>query len=268
MEMQMLGLVGYLFIFFFFFLGFTRCEASESKIPEIRQHRELPKKNAVTFSQDDTLFIDFTRKLLSRLDSNCNEPSEVSYRSQQLTSPNRKVKVFFEGSLRRPVKGKRLYGLGCGAPNKTSLIQVMVTESEGKKINLNVGALGFISLQKGYVVINPISFSPNERYMVTRLDIYATITDRLKAYAIFDFQNNYRYLKLSPCKDDQFGGRYQTFKSNTEVIFKCDIETESPYLEIVNLQDLSIRRATITSLKLPSNPISYGSIAQPFSIKP
>jgi hypothetical protein len=144
----------------------------------------------------------------------------------------------------------------------------MVVESESKNINLDIGDLGFIRLQKGYVVINPISFSPNERYLLTRLDIYATITDRFKAYAFFDFQNNYRYLKLSPCKDDQFGGRYHTFISDAEVVFKCDTETQSPYLEVINLQTSSIRRVGVNSLKLPIHPVSYGSIAQSPFIKP
>jgi esterase/lipase superfamily enzyme len=99
-------LVGSLFVFLAFSPSLTSCQAAESKIPEIRRHRKTSDINVNTFSQEEAIFVNFTRKLLSKLDSNCLEPSEVSYRSQQLISPNRRFKVFLRAVYEDLQKGK------------------------------------------------------------------------------------------------------------------------------------------------------------------
>ncbi len=243
-------------------------EASESKIPNIVNDRRSSKE-VNSFTQSDEFFSKLFFKALENLNINCLESTLVNYQSQKLNSPDGKQSTFFEVTMQRPGNATRSrYSKYCSSRGRQTLIRSMVVEKAGKIFKLNTSNLGYQNLTKNYFAINPISFSPDSRFLVARLDFLATSTDYFRIYAIFDFQNNYRYLKLSPCKDDQFGGRYYNFKSNFEAIFKCDTETQSPYLEIINLRNLSIRRATVTSLKLPNHPLSYGSIAQPFSIKP
>jgi hypothetical protein len=241
-------------------------EASESKISNIASDRKSSKE-VNSFTQSDEFFGKLFFKTVENLNINCRESALVNYQSQKLDSPDGKQSTFFDVTMQRPGNASRI-GKHCSSRGRQTLIRAMVIEKAGKIFKLNTSNLGYQNLTKNYFAINPISFSPDSRFLVTRLDFLATSTDYFRIYAIFDFQNNYRYLKLTPCKDDQFGGRYHNFKSNTEVVFKCDAESQSSYLEIINLQTLSIRRATINSLKLPSHPISYGSISLQFSIKP
>jgi hypothetical protein len=223
-------------------------------------------EEAYTFTQSEESFSNLFLKTMKNLNINCLESALINYQSQKLTSPNRQRSTTFEVTIQRSGNGKRM-GKYCSSSGRQTLIRTMIVENAGKTFNLNTADLGYIRLYKSYFVINPISFSPDSRFLVARLDTVATITDHFKAYAIFDFENKYRYLKLAPCKDDQFGGLYHAFTSNTEVVFKCDISPNS-YLEIINLQTLSIRRAAISSLKLPSHPVSFGSISQEFIVKP
>lgn len=223
-------------------------------------------KEVNSFTQSNAFFKNLFGKTMRILSFNCEKSASANYQSQKLSSPDGKRSVFFEASMQRPANAKRM-GNSCSSSGRHTVIKSMLVENAGKTLKLNTANLGYIDLYKSYLVINPISFSPDSRFLISRIDQLASITDQFVSFAIFDFHNNYRYLKLSPCKDDQFGGMYQTFKSNTEVVFKC-IETQSPYLEIVNLQTLSIRRVSISSLKLPSNPVSFGSISKEFAVKP
>jgi WD40 repeat protein len=240
-------------------------EASEAKIPPVIVGKSP--KEANTFTQSDEFFRALFSKALRNIHINCQESALVNYQSQKLMSPDRKKSIFFELTLQRPANATRRQNQ-CISAGRQTVIRSMIVENAGKTLKLNTASLGYVRLIKThYFVINPISFSPDSRFLVSRLDLFATSTDYYRLYAIFDFENKYRYLKLAPCKDDQFGGLYHTFTSNTEIVFKCDFSPNS-YLEIINLQTLSIRRAPISSLKLPSHPVSFGSISKEFAVKP
>jgi len=190
---------------------------------------------------------------------NCEGSTEVTYRSQQLTSPNSKTSVYFEVILRRIGKsgdysdGSYCYPLYSRQTPKSK----MVVEEPTSLRNLELEPE-----DEAYVVMKPISFSPDGRYVVIREDYAWNGGDGETANRILDTNNDYQALPLYPCQEHYGGGEYEGFISPSEILFSC-YELES--WEVVDLKQNSIRRVSSKPV-VPEEAQLYGSVTSEFAI--
>ncbi|NEP61844.1 MAG: hypothetical protein F6K31_33645 [Symploca sp. SIO2G7] len=192
---------------------------------------------------------------------NCQGSTEVTYRSQQLTSPDSRTSVYFEVLLRRTGKtgdysdGNYCYPLYNRETPKRKIVVAELTSSRNIELQPEDDA---------YIVIKPISFSPDSRYVVIREDYAWNGGDGETAHLILDTENNYRALSVYPCQDSYGGGEYKGFISPSEILFSC-YEPMSSDFAVVDLEHHSIRR-------IPKKPVvseivqSYGSVTSEFAI--
>lgn len=191
---------------------------------------------------------------------NCEGTTEVNYRSQKLTSPDGKTTVYFEGILRRIGKkgDKSLEGYCWPYDGRKTPVLTMLIEKEN---NLNKIDQGSGSGQGGYVETNPISFSPDGKYLITHNIVSYDGGDSIDDYPIFN-TNEYKILSIKECNNSSYGGTYQGFISASEILFDCN---EAQY-EVVNLQKQSIRKVSESFAKSAKIIKLYGTISGEMTI--
>ncbi|NER22055.1 MAG: hypothetical protein F6J86_32350 [Symploca sp. SIO1B1] len=192
---------------------------------------------------------------------NCQSSTEVTYRSQQLTSPDSRTSVYFEVILRRTGKtgdygdGDYCYPLYNRKTRKRKIVAANFTSSRNIELPPE---------NEAYVVMKPISFSPDSRYVVIREDYAWNGGDGETAHRIFDTENNYQDLSLYPCQDSYGGGEYEGFISPSEILFSC-YEPMSSDFAVVNLEHYSIQRISRKPV-VPESVQSYGSVSAEFAV--
>jgi len=192
---------------------------------------------------------------------NCQSSTEVTYRSQQLTSPDSITSIYFEVILRRTGKtgdygdGDYCYPLY----NRETLKRKIVTADLTTSRNIELPPEN-----EAYVVMKPISFSPDSRYVVIQEDYAWNGGDGETAHRILDTENNYQDLSLYPCQDSYGGGEYEGFISPSEILFSC-YEPMSSDFAVVNLEHYSIQRISRKPV-VPESVQSYGSVTAEFAV--
>ena len=178
----------------------------------------------------------------SKGEINCHGSTEVSYRSQQLKSPDSKTKVYFEAMLKR---------YGCKAA-KTRRMKMAIEQDERVKFQ-------HFPATDNYNFSNPLSYSADGRYLIVAQN-WSSGTERWNTFLFVDTANNYNALDIQSCQGAQFGGRFRGFKSSEDAVFEC-LDPES-YWEIVNLRSKKIQKLPKLDELAPLDYPSYGSIGK------
>jgi len=189
---------------------------------------------------------------------NCQGTTEVNYRSQKLTSPDGETTVYYEGVLRRVgKKGDRSGHDGYCYPLKgrqTPITTLIVKNITPKRISLQ-------SENRLYQVLEPISCSVDNKYLILRGDVAYDGGDGGTYYEIMDTQNNYNMLSLRTCYDSYGGFEYKGFISPLEILFECQSD-----FEVVNLQNKSVRKVSKSFTESANITKLYGTISGEMTI--
>lgn len=206
---------------------------------------------------------DALSSLIKELHSNnCQGNTEVRYQSQQLTTANRKISVYFDVILRRIGSSKsEKIDSSCFKFVPEIPLSKMIAEKDGKQVEKEL----IRNYKGGYIDSKPISFSPEGKYiLIENVVAYDEGLEAYTSYDILDTENNYQSLGLFPCGNSDFGGIYKGFISRSEILFACDDGGPPGVFEVVDLRTRSIRKPSkvVPGQKL----LSYGFVSSPFKI--
>lgn len=223
-------------------------------------------------------FSTLSRETVSRLNGNCQGSTEVSYTSQKLTAPDGLNTVSVTMTLRR-----------FGQNYSRSITNDYLIKCNYNLIERPAGALiiekgdtitrkplyeifSVVRNLNGYIVANPISFSPDGRYLLMRLDVEDGEDQSRIYHILLDSNNDYRPLSFSFC-EGLGSDSYVGFTSPTDIVFACNNPTENELIEVLNLEKRSRRRLTMKPgersneiEKILAEARSYGTVNTEFSI--
>ena len=195
-------------------------------------------------------------------DSPCEGATEVNYRSQKLQSPDNKTIVYFEVVLRRIVpKNSPFANLDyCWGDIQTPRLEMVIEEKNHTR------RIDYGEADQMHVLINPISFSPDSRFVITQNSYAYEGGDRSLNNSIIDLTIVEPKLSVNPCTKTDFS-EYSGFLSDTEVAFSCSgYGDPKTWLEAINLNTLTANRVT----KAPSNPAkltrTYGDVIEELTV--
>jgi hypothetical protein len=117
------------------------------------------------------------------------------------------------------------------------------------------------SPEGGFIVMEPISFSPDGRYLVVSVGIGHEGGDGESHVLLLDSQNRYQPLSIDACKDHIYE-EYKGFISSSELLIECE---ETYVYEVVNLNRRSIRKVSEQFFN-SANLQSYGTVLAPLTI--
>jgi hypothetical protein len=222
----------------------------------------------VAVSADEgSIFKNLSIETLGRLNGDCRGVTEVNYRSQRLRSPDGTTSVYFSGVVRRIGQTSSRPG-GFGAikctPYRLETPSGELIIEGRNRTRKSLSSMGFDRRFSGFYLVNPVSFSADGRYLVSRVDVSSNGLDGWTSYAILDRNKNYQPLSLYPCQNDEFGGDYQGFINPSEIRFEC-FNGQTRYSEILNLSRQTIRR-DFRQTSEENQWRSHGAIAARFEI--
>ena len=194
--------------------------------------------------------------------SPCKGATEVNYRSQKLQSPDNKTVIYFEVILRRivPEKNPFAYLDYCWGNIQTPRLEMVIEE------NNNTRRIDYGEADRMHLIINPVSFSPDSRFVITENSYAYEGGDPGLSNSIVDLSVAEPKLSVNPCQETDFS-EYSGFISDTEVAFSCSgyADTET-WLETINLNTLAANRLT----KVPSNTAKlsriYGDVIEELTV--
>lgn len=195
-------------------------------------------------------------------EGNCQGSTELTYRSQKLRSPDGNSVAYYNATIRRVGRrGDRQNGSYClPARGRETPVKELVVES-----GTDTRRISSDPIDGAYVISNPISFSPDSRYIVVERDMAGDGGDGASAYDILDSQNGYRRLSVSPCRN-AFYGVYEGFVSASEIIFLCTLGRGSSSWEVVDLRRGSTRGVSEQYVSSAGKPQSYGTVVSELTV--
>ncbi|NER32838.1 MAG: hypothetical protein F6J93_01955 [Oscillatoria sp. SIO1A7] len=193
---------------------------------------------------------------------NCQGSTEVTYRSQQLRSPDGNSLAYYNATLRRVGRrGDRQGGSYCQPlMGRETPVRELVVES-----GTNTRRISLDPTNDAYVISNPISFSPDSRYIVIERDMAGNGGAGATIYNVLDSQNGYRRLSVSPCRN-AFYGVYKGFVSASEILFSCTLGRGSSSWEVVDLRRGSTREVSQQYVNSAGKPQSYGTVVSELTV--
>ncbi|NER32565.1 MAG: hypothetical protein F6J93_00530 [Oscillatoria sp. SIO1A7] len=200
-----------------------------------------------------------TKKVVQQVEAgNCQGSTELTYRSQQLRSPDGNSVAYYNATIRRVgQRGDRQFGSYCNPVGRETPVIEMVVES-----GAGTRRISSDPADEAYVISNPISFSPDSRYIVLEHDGVFDGGEIVTFYGILDSQNGYRLSSVSPCPSSF--AFYQGFVSASEILFLCDGRFRS--WEVFNLQRGSTRGVSQQYVNSAGKPQSYGTVVSEFTV--
>jgi hypothetical protein len=193
---------------------------------------------------------------------NCQGTTEVSYRSQKLISPDEKTTLYFEGVLRR-VGQKGDVGGGGGGENycyplrgRQTLNTTLIIETPTpRRIALPSG-------KGSYAVINPISFSVDNRYLILRVHYGFDGGDGDTTFRVINLQRKYQTLPLQTCRNSYGSGKYKGFVSSSEILVVCGDGS----FEVANLEKESVQQVSGSFASNANVAKGYGTLLEQTTI--
>lgn len=223
-----------------------------------------------TSAQDNEYFSALSQETLNRLNGDCRGTTEVSYRSQALTSPDDRSSVYIDMTLRRRGRansyGEDTFVIRCNGNIAERPSGELIVEKEGKVIRKRLyNILGITRNIYNYTVVNPIAFSADSRYLVLRVDVSDGQNASWVNHVVLDTFNDYQLLSFAAC--EQFkGNNFIGFLSNLQVVFACEKPGEIGPIEVVNLQTRELQRLNQGYVNKLTEARSYGTVATEFSV--
>ena len=227
-------------------------------------------------AQDNQSFAELSQQTISRLNGNCQGSTQLKYQSQILTSPDSLKSVYINMVLRRVgqyrSRNTNEFLIKCNSNIAEKIAEELVIENADGSVQRKLAAALGISerLQNYYVVANPISFSPDNRYLIVRLDVFDGLNKSWVNHIILDTLNNYNVLAFSNCNGFE-SNSYLGFISSSEVVFACENTSEPGPIEVVDLtkrsrQKISTNTNSKELLKILDQVRSYGLVSAEFVI--
>ena len=208
--------------------------------------------------------IDPIGSLFDEMGDRCNRATETRYRSQVLTAPDGETQVYAAGLLRKlvsPVQAVRQTDSGyCFSSSRETLDrQIVITDRQGDR------QITSPPYSSGYVVNQPLSFSPDSKYLVVESHIGYTGGDAGGSIFFVDALNGNINENLQVCQStsqDSYDQSYLGFSTPSEVVVACNAPAYQGHFEAISLQTGSVRRLA----SKPTNLTSYGTIASEFEV--
>lgn len=227
-------------------------------------------------AQDNQSFAELSQQTISRLNGNCQGSTQLKYQSQILTSPDSLKSVYINMILRRVgqyrSRNTNEFLIKCNSNIAEKIAEELVIENADGSVQRKLtAALGLSErLQNYYVVANPVSFSPDNRYLIVRLDVFDGLNKSWVNHIILDTLNNYSVLAFSNCNGFE-SNSYLGFISSSEVVFACENTSEPGPIEVVDLtkrsrQKISTNTNSKELLKILDQVRSYGLVSAEFVI--
>ena len=191
----------------------------------------------------------------------CEGATEVSYRSQKLQSPDNQKTVYFEVVLRRIVPENSLDNPDyCRSNIQTPRLE-MVIEEQNNSRRIDYGEVDEI-----HTVINPISFSPDSRFVITQNDYIYQGGDSGYSNFILDLTvAKPELFSIVPCNENY--SKYSGFLSDTEVIFSCSVYGDpETWLETINLDTLAANRLNQVPTNTAKLTRTYGDVIEELAV--
>ena len=226
-------------------------------------------------SAQNSDFATLSREIISRLNGNCRGSTQVSYQSQKLTSPNGINSVYLNMNIRRVGQSNSQANdnllIKCNPNTADKIIGELVIEKNGVWSQRKLAdILGLSNNIRNYVIANPVSFSPDDRYLVVRLDVFDGLNNSWVNHLILDTLNDYKMLAFSNCEGFE-SNSYLGFISSSEIVFACENPSEPGSIEVFDLQKrsrqkISTRKASRELVKILDKIRSYGAVSSEFAI--
>ena len=203
------------------------------------------------------------REIVQQVEAgNCQGSTELTYRSQQLRSPDGSSVAYYNATIRRVgQRGDRQTGSYCQPlmGRETPVIEMVVESgTDTRRISSD-------PTDGAYVISNPISFSPDSRYIVVEAEGAFDGGDGVTFYGILDSQDGYRRLSVSPCSN-AFYGVYEGFVSASEILFSCSTGRGNSSWEVVDLRRGSTRGVSQQYVNSAGKPQSYGTVVSELTV--
>ena len=194
----------------------------------------------------------------------CNRATEVSYRSQQLTSLDESVQVHIEGMVRKIVNNpddRMRRGIACHADTAETL-QADVVVTRNNRTTRIAAIEPYIG---GYVHLLPISFSSDGRYVAISFDTYFPASNINSSVVILDLDTEQFVDVVDACEgmllSDYDAVNYIGFSAEDEAVIRCQPRARREPVpsrrEIISLPSGRVRPYA-SRLSLYGN---YGSIS-------
>ena len=192
----------------------------------------------------------------------CEGATEVNYRSQKLLSPDKQTTVYFEVVLRRIVPEDNPFANldYCWGNIQTPRLEMVIEQGN------NTRRIDYGEADRMHAIINPISFSPDSRFVITQHNYAYEGGDPGLNNSIIDLTSTEPKLSINPCQETDFS-EYSGFLSDIEVAFSCSgYGDPNEWLESVSLNTLDMNRVTT----VPSNPAkltrTYGDVIEELTV--
>ncbi|MEP0856937.1 hypothetical protein [Trichocoleus sp. DQ-U1] len=226
-------------------------------------------------SAQDSDFVTLSREIITRLNGNCRGSTQVRYQSQKLTSPNGRNSVYLNMNIRRVGQANSRANnnllIKCNPNTADKILGELVIEKDGLSSTTRLGdILGLSNNIHNYVIANPVSFSPDDRYLVLRLDVFDGLNNSWVNHLVLDTLNRYKILAFSNCEGFE-SNSYLGFISSSEIVFACENPSEPGPIEVFNFQKrsrqrISTRKASRELVRILDKVRSYGSVSSEFAI--
>lgn len=202
-------------------------------------------------------------QMIQTLGNDCARSVTMSYRSQQLASPDRSTQVYAEGTLR---KVRYQQGdTGCHFGTTETLENALVIERQGQ-----VQKFSDQPYDGGYIMYQPRSFSPDGRYLAAMIMYAEAGLGADEIPAVFNLAKGERIQTQGLCQGminstfDFYS--YVGFSSAVEFVLLChDVhrnQGESERFEAINLESGTVRQLS----DKPSNIRDYGTVLGHFEV--
>lgn len=200
--------------------------------------------------------------MITSLGQQCNRATEVTYRSEQLVSPDGLKSAHVEGMLRKTVDPNSQLRRGdteefCYPDRRETVSrQIVIQDESGTRI------LDDQPYDDGYVIYRPRSFSSDSRFLAMDIQVAYTGGDPGNYVLFLDSENDSVVETPDLCENLVFQN-YVGFASETEAVVFCqDYGAPVKRYELVNLLNGSVRR-------LPDRPddlTGYGMVVRNFEV--
>jgi hypothetical protein len=197
------------------------------------------------------------RRLSASMFRYCNRTTELSYRSQRLTSPDGVVQVYIEGMLRKTVNDPNRSPNSadyCYADKAETVSNQLIIETETETYQISGS-----TYDAGYIIYHPQAFSADGRYLATVGEIVYDGLSTESFTAIFDLVGRKALRTPNLCLDLD-SSSHVGFTTANEVVVRCDGYSSRPPIE-ARYEAVSLPLATVRRLSArPSELANYGTL--------
>lgn len=239
----------------------TVTESNASK----RLGDRLGSDKIVPESITNSIVVDDTSKALNNIVTQlgplCEPLIAATYQSQRLYTAEHNTTAYFDGRLHKIVTPdsplRQSDSLDYCYPDlRTTPTQMLVIQRGGFSINIDLEADA-----EGYVVMNPVSFSADGRYLVASIEVAYTGGDPGVYSALFDLERREKLVMESYICNEADFEEYVGFTGLSEIAFRCsnygDVEE---WIEVLDLQTRSLSKISLATEELQT----YGTVIQAF----